>query len=94
MLAHRDYSEEGRSRDLIFDDRIEVPGGLLSSISGRYHRPKGVHQSRNYVSRIAGDRGDARKNATNIRLMKNSELAPPEILNDTGSAYITSSNHV
>ncbi|MER8958887.1 ATP-binding protein [Mesorhizobium sp. M0701] len=93
-IAHRDYSEEGRGIEIyVFDDRIEIknPGGLLSSISvADITSLRGVHQSRNsYVARALREIGVMRELGEGMRrifeLMKNNELAPPEITADASS---------
>ncbi|MER8455495.1 putative DNA binding domain-containing protein [Mesorhizobium sp. M0027] len=93
-IAHRDYSEEGRGIEIyVFDDRIEIknPGGLLSSVSvADITSLRGVHQSRNsYVARALREIGVMRELGEGMRrifeLMKNNELAPPEITTDASS---------
>ena len=87
-VAHRDYSIEGRSIEiLVYDDRLEIrnPGRLLSTVDlSELRRGAGIHDSRNtYVARILReldymqemDEGIRRINA----LMNGHELAPPDI---------------
>lgn len=97
-IAHRDYSEEGRGIEIyVFDDRIEIknPGGLLSSISvADIEALRGVHQSRNsYVARALREIGVMQELGEGMRrifeLMRNSELAKPEISNELGSFGLT-----
>jgi len=97
-IAHRDYSEEGRGIEIyVFDDRMEIrnPGGLLSSISvADIASLRGVHQSRNsYVARTLREIGIMQELGEGMRrifeLMRNSELAQPEIGNDTLSFALT-----
>lgn len=87
-IAHRDYSDEGRGVEIyVFDDRIEVqsPGELLSSISLKQITAlAGAHESRNaYVARTLREMGYMRELGEGMRrifeVMKDSELAPPEI---------------
>jgi ATP-dependent DNA helicase RecG len=97
-IAHRDYSEEGRGIEIyVFDDRIEIrnPGGLLSSISmADIAALRGVHQSRNsYVARALREIGVMQELGEGMRrifeLMRSSELAQPEISNDSSSFALT-----
>jgi ATP-dependent DNA helicase RecG len=97
-IAHRDYSEEGRGIEIyVFDDRIEIrnPGGLLSSISvAEISTLRGVHQSRNsYVARSLREIGVMQELGEGMRrifaLMRSSELAQPEIINDVTSFGLT-----
>lgn len=97
-IAHRDYSEEGRGIEIyVYDDRIEIisPGGLLSSISlADITAQKGVHQSRNsFVARTLREIGVMRELGEGMRrifeLMRNSELAQPEISDEGGTFGLT-----
>lgn len=87
-IAHRDYSIEGRSVEiLIFDDRMEVtsPGSLLSNIKiSDLKKLQGVHQSRNSVTaRVLKEVGYMREMGEGIRrifeLMKQNDLVEPEL---------------
>lgn len=93
-IAHRDYSDEGRGIEIyVFDNRIEIknPGSLLSSISvADITSLRGVHQSRNsYIARTMREIGLMRELGEGMRrifeLMKSSELAPPEIVNEASA---------
>ena len=87
-LAHRDYSIEGRSIEvLVFSDRLEIrnPGRLLSTVKlSELRRGGGVHDSRNtYLARVLRELGYMQEMGEGIRrisaLMNGHELAPPEI---------------
>lgn len=87
-VAHRDYSIEGRSIEiLVFDDRLEIrnPGRLLSTVNlSDLRRGAGVHDSRNtYVARILRELDYMQEMGEGIRrinaLMNGHELAPPDI---------------
>ena len=87
-VAHRDYSIEGRSIEiLVFNDRLEIrnPGRLLSTVTlAELRRGGGVHDSRNtYVARVLRELGYIEEMGEGIRrigdLMSGHELAPPEI---------------
>lgn len=87
-LAHRDYSDEGRSTEVfVFTDHLEIrnPGPLLSSIRLEdLVSQKGVHQSRNtHVARVLRELGYMRELGEGMRriydLMHKNELAPPQI---------------
>ena len=87
-VAHRDYSIEGRSIEiLVFDDRLEIrnPGRLLSTVDlVELRRGAGVHDSRNtYVARILRELDYMQEMGEGIRrinaLMNGHELAAPEI---------------
>ena len=87
-IAHRDYSIEGRSIEvLVFTDRLEIrnPGRILSTVKlTELRRGVGVHDSRNtYVARVLRELGYMQEMGEGIRrinaLMNGHELAPPEI---------------
>ena len=87
-VAHRDYSIEGRSIEiLVFNDRLEIrnPGRLLSTVKlSELRRGVGVHDSRNtYISRVLRELGYMQEMGEGIRrisaLMNGHEMAPPEI---------------
>ena len=87
-VAHRDYSIEGRSIEiLVFSDRLEIrnPGRILSTVNlSELRRGVGVHDSRNtYVTRVLRELGYMQEMGEGIRrinaLMNGHELAPPEI---------------
>ena len=87
-IAHRDYSIEGRSIEvLVFTDRLEIrnPGRILSTVQlSELKQGLGVHDSRNtYVSRVLRELGYMQEMGEGIRrinaLMNGHELAPPEI---------------
>ena len=87
-IAHRDYSIEGRSIEiLVFSDRLEIrnPGRLLSTVKlSELRRGVGVHDSRNtYIARVLRELGYMQEMGEGIRrisaLMNGHELAPPEI---------------
>ena len=87
-VAHRDYSIEGRSIEiLVFDDRLEIrnPGRLLSTVNlSELRRGAGIHDSRNtYVARILRELDYMQEMGEGIRrinaLMNGHELAPPDI---------------
>ena len=87
-VAHRDYSIEGRSIEvLVFNDRIEIrnPGRLLSTVKlSELRQGVGVHDSRNtFVARVLRELGYMQEMGEGIRrisaLMNGHELAPPEI---------------
>jgi len=97
-VAHRDYSFEGKSIEvLIFDDRMEVtsPGKLLSSISVSDLRElKGVHQSRNvFVARVLRELGYMQEMGEGIRRIFTSvrdfELVDPEIASERNLFIVT-----
>lgn len=87
-IAHRDYSIEGRSIEiLVFSDRLEIrnPGRLLSTVKlSELRKGIGVHDSRNtYIARVLRELGYMQEMGEGIRrisaLMNGHELAPPEI---------------
>ena len=87
-VAHRDYSIEGRSIEVLaFNDRLEIrnPGRLLSTIKlSELKRGERVHDSRNtYIARVLRELGYMQEMGEGIRrigaLMNGHELAPPEI---------------
>ena len=87
-IAHRDYSIEGRSIEiLVFSDRLEIrnPGRLLSTVNlSELKRGSGVHDSRNtYIARVLRELGYMQEMGEGIRrisaLMNGHELAPPDI---------------
>ncbi len=87
-IAHRDYSIEGRSIEvLVFSDRLEIrnPGRLLSTVQlNELRRGVGVHDSRNtYIARVLRELGYMQEMGEGIprisALMNGHELAPPEI---------------
>ena len=87
-IAHRDYSIEGRSIEiLVFSDRLEIrnPGRLLSTVKlSELRRGSGVHDSRNtYIARVLRELGYMQEMGEGIRrisaLMNGHELAPPDI---------------
>ena len=87
-VAHRDYSIEGRSIEvLVFNDRLEIrnPGRLLSTVKlTELRQGAGVHDSRNtYIARVLRELGYMQEMGEGIRrisaLMNGHELAPPEI---------------
>ena len=95
-VAHRDYSIEGRSIEiLVFNDRLEIrnPGRLLSTVKlSELRRGSGVHDSRNtYVARVLKELGYMQEMGEGIRrinvLMNSHELAPPEI-DSTGDSFL------
>ena len=97
-VAHRDYSIEGRSIEiLVFNDRLEIrnPGRLLSTVTlAELKRGSGVHDSRNtYVARVLRELGYIQEMGEGIRrisdLMSGHELAPPEIDSGDHSFSIT-----
>lgn len=96
-IAHRDYSNEGRSIEIkIFDDRMEItsPGGLLSNISiTDLKKLTGIHQSRNsFVARVLKEIGYMREMGEGIRrifsLMKQSDLMQPELTSNQNTFSI------
>ena len=97
-VAHRDYSIEGRSIEiLVFNDRLEVrnPGRLLSTVTlDELRKGAGVHDSRNtYVARVLRELGYMQEMGEGIRrigdLMAGHELEPPEIDSQNHSFSIT-----
>ena len=87
-IAHRDYSIEGRSIEiLVFSDRLEIrnPGRLLSTVNlSELKRGSGVHDSRNtYIARVLRELGYMQEMGEGMRrisaLMNGHELAPPDI---------------
>ena len=87
-VAHRDYSIEGRSIEvLVFNDRLEIrnPGRLLSTVKlTELRQGAGVHDSRNtFIARVLRELGYMQEMGEGIRrisaLMNGHELAPPEI---------------
>ena len=97
-VAHRDYSIEGRSIEiLVFNDRLEIrnPGRLLSTVRlTELRRGTGVHDSRNtYVARVLRELEYIQEMGEGIRrigdLMSGHELAPPEIESVDHSFSIT-----
>ena len=87
-VAHRDYSIEGRSIEvLVFNDRLVIrnPGRLLSTVKlSELRQGAGVHDSRNtYIARVLRELGYMQEMGEGIRrissLMNGHELAPPEI---------------
>lgn len=97
-VAHRDYSIEGRSIEvLVFNDRLEIrnPGRLLSTVKlSELRRGVGVHDSRNaYIARVLRELGYMQEMGEGIRrisaLMNGHELAPPEIDSIDHSFLIT-----
>ena len=87
-IAHRDYSIEGRSIEiLVYTDRLEIrnPGRVLSTVNlTELRRGIGVHDSRNtYVARVLRELGYMQEMGEGIRritaLMNGHELAPPTI---------------
>ena len=87
-VAHRDYSIEGRSIEiLVFNDRLEIrnPGRLLSTVKlSELRRGVGVHDSRNtYIARVLRELGYMQEMGEGIRrisaLMNGHEMPPPEI---------------
>lgn len=87
-VAHRDYSIEGRSIEvLVFNDRLEIrnPGRLLSTVKlAELRQGSGVHDSRNtYVARVLRELGYMQEMGEGIRrinaLLNGHELAPPDI---------------
>ena len=100
-IAHRDYSIEGRSIEiLVFSDRLEIrnPGRLLSTIDlSELKRGAGVHDSRNtYVARVLRELGYMQEMGEGIRrisdLMNGHELAPPDIGSGDHSFLMTFSH--
>lgn len=90
-IAHRDYSNEGRSIEIkVFDDRMEIvsPGGLLSNIKiSDLTKLIGIHQSRNsLIARVLKEIGYMREMGEGIRrifsLMKQNDLMNPELSSD------------
>lgn len=97
-VAHRDYSLEGKSIEIvIFEDRMEVksPGGLLSAISVEdLKQLKGTHQSRNvFTARVLRELGYMREMGEGIRRIFDSirkfELIDPEISSDRNLFTVT-----
>ena len=97
-VAHRDYSIEGRSIEvLVFNDRLEIrnPGRLLSTVKlAELRRGVGVHDSRNtYIARVLRELGYMQEMGEGIRrisaLMNGHELAPPAIDSIDHSFLIT-----
>ena len=87
-IAHRDYSIEGRSIEvLVYNDRLEIrnPGRLLSTVKlSDLKQGIVVHDSRNtYIARVLRELGYMQEMGEGIRrinaLMNGHELAPPEI---------------
>lgn len=87
-VAHRDYSIEGRSIEIMaFSDRLEIrnPGRLLSTVDlSELRAGEGVHDSRNtYIARVLKELGYMREIGEGIRristLLNGHELVPPEI---------------
>ena len=87
-VAHRDYSIEGRSIEiLVFNDRLEIrnPGRLLSTVKlSELRQAVGIHDSRNtYIARVLRELGYMQEMGEGIRrinaLMNGHELAPAEI---------------
>ena len=96
-IAHRDYSNEGRSIEIkVFDDRMEItsPGGLLSNIKiSDLTKLTGIHQSRNsLVARVLKEIGYMREMGEGIRrifsLMKQNDLMQPELKSDLNTFSI------
>lgn len=97
-IAHRDYSIEGRSIEvLVFNDRLEIrnPGRLLSTVDlSELRKGAGVHDSRNtYIARVLKELDYMQEMGEGIRrisaLMNGHELAPPEIDSINHSFLIT-----
>lgn len=87
-IAHRDYSIEGRSIEIMaFDDRLEIrnPGRLLSTVRlSELREGAGVHDSRNtYIARVLREIGYMQEMGEGVRrigaLLNGHELVPPEI---------------
>ena len=87
-IAHRDYSIEGRSIEIMaFNDRLEIrnPGRLLSTVRlSELREGEGVHDSRNaYIARVLRVLGYMQEMGEGIRrisaLLDGRELVPPEI---------------
>ena len=87
-IAHRDYSIEGRSIEIMaFDDRLEIrnTGRLLSTVRlSELRAGEGVHDSRNtYIARVLRETGYMQEMGEGIRrisaLLDGHELIPPEI---------------
>lgn len=96
-IAHRDYSNEGRSIEIkVFDDRMEItsPGGLLSNIKiADLTKLTGIHQSRNsLIARVLKEIGYMREMGEGIRrifsLMKQNDLMQPELSSDQNTFSI------
>ena len=97
-IAHRDYSIQGRSIEiLVFNDRLEIqnPGRLLSTVTlSELERGSGIHDSRNtYIARALRELGYMQEMGEGIRrisaLMNSHELAPPKIESIDHSFSIT-----
>lgn len=87
-IAHRDYSIEGRSIEIVaFNDRLEIqnPGRLLSTVRlSELREGAGVHDSRNaYIARVLREIGYMQEMGEGVRrigaLLNGHELVPPEI---------------
>ena len=87
-IAHRDYSIEGRSIEIMaFSDRLEIrnPGRLLSTVRlSELREGAGVHDSRNtYIARVLREVGYMQEMGEGIRrisaLLDGHELAPQKI---------------
>ena len=87
-IAHRDYSIQGRSIEIMaFSDRLEIrnPGRLLSTVRlSELREGEGVHDSRNaYIARVLRFLGYMQEMGEGIRrisaLLDGHELVPPEI---------------
>ncbi len=97
-IAHRDYSAEGRSLEILaFNDKLEIrnPGQLLSTVKlTELRRGTGAHDSRNtYIARVLRELGYMQEMGEGIRrinaLMNGHELGPPEIVSEEDSFAIT-----
>lgn len=99
-LAHRDYSISNPTTIYIFDNRLsfESPGELLSTISiDDIKNCTGVHESRNSnIARVLRENKLMREMGEGIRrifdLMKEQELAPPQISSAQGRFVISMSH--
>lgn len=99
-IAHRDYSINNPVTIYIFDNNLvfESPGELLSTISlNDLRKGLGVHESRNSnIARVLRENKYMRELGEGIRrifdLMKEQELAPPQI-DSTRGCFTISMNH-
>ncbi len=97
-IAHRDYSAEGRSLEVLsFNDKLEIrnPGQLLATVKlTELRRGTGAHDSRNtYIARVLRELGYMREMGEGLRrinaLMNGHELGPPDIVSEEDSFSIT-----
>lgn len=96
-ITHRDYTINNSVDVFVFDDRMEIrsPGSLLSTISvDDLMKLKGVHESRNpLIAKSLREAGFVQELGEGMRrifrLMEQSALQEPELINDPTSFSVT-----